>query len=262
MMFRKLQSNVVTLVAAAVLLVLPSISSAADLLVGWYEFGTANGEYESGAGKSADVGAAGLSGTVVGGDGNRSAWSSTDGFFGGSAFATGAGDTASDAGTPTANGAMTVRTLGGDQILSVTVTNSTSDSYVYLDTILFDLTNLNRGDVPDTLTLRYASGDLNDADNTFIQSATNLAASGTATGNTFSDWTDFGWSLASLTDLRLSVGESATFQFIASDAINTGAPLGLDNIALTGTVSLVPTPAALPAGLMLMALGAVRRRRK
>jgi len=256
------QSFAAAVMFALTVIAMPSICSAEQVLAGWYDFGTGNAQFESGAGKAADVTATGVDGTIVGGDGNREAWSSTDGFFGDSSFDTGALDTAADDSSPSANGAMAIRTLGGDSMLNLTITHS-GPGQIILSKLLFDYEGLTGGGGPtstDTITLTYLGGDLSDADGTTIGSLTNIAAG----GSSFSDYEDFGFDLASvLTDLDLAPGETATFQFEAKDTNNTGSagvPVALDNFAVTGTP--IPTPAALPAGLALMGLTIMRRRRR
>ena len=207
MTYRKFHTMIVPLIAAATLACLPTAGSASEVVAGWYEFGDTSSDYQNGAGKAPDLTIFGVSGSIVGGDGSRQ-WSSTDGFFGDSTFATGAGDTASGS-SPTENGAMTIRTLndGGDDdsTLNLTITNNAPGTYLQLDSLYFDTSNLDRSDTPDTLELKYLSGDLSDPDGTSINSVTGLAKSGfdTSTGNTFSDWRDFGWSLAPLSDTQL-----------------------------------------------------------
>jgi hypothetical protein len=230
---------------------------AAEVLAGWYDFGPGNNHYETSP-KAADVTLPGVSATIIGGDGQRGAWSSTDGLFGDSTFSTLPGDTAPGG---TANGAFALRTLSGDPNVDLTITNN-SPFDLALQGLLFDYTPQSRADSPDTLSLVYLSGDLDVPGGTSIATQSGLAS---ASGpGSFDDYLDFRWGFSGLADRVLGAGESATFRFTVSNAGSSGVAGGLDNLAFVG-FQVVPEPSSIALaafGLLTLLLVRLPRNRR
>lgn len=125
---------------------------------------------------------------------------------------------------------------------------------VTLSDLNFDYLIPNSGS-PRDFTLSYLSGDLGVGGLT-LYSFTNSAQVTTMTG------VDVDLTASDMTDLTLSGGESATFRFDFTDDGKTGAAF-MDNIAIQGTVNVIPEPATF--GLLAMFGGGLmflRRRMK
>lgn len=119
-------------------------------------------------------------------------------------------------------------TLGSKNTVSFQIQNNTGGS-LQLSSISFDYLAW-FANSPKTITLTYAYGDLTDANNTVLQSVSGLGDG----GGKASDYPDFDWTLENLTDYVLANGQSATFQLIATDAINENTSGAFDNIAISG----------------------------
>lgn len=232
---------ILTTLAASVML---ASAANAAVLVGFYDFGTGNNAHMLSSDPAAPASASLVTGAVYGASGNRGAWSSTDNTYGPSDVI----------GNTDVNAAMAI--LANGVPLHIVITNNAAGD-ITLGAFVFDLTAINATTGPNEIYLSYASGDLNVTDGTAINSLIGVNALGAA-GNTL-DWHDLSWSLDGLADQQLAAGESATFQLVAANATNAGQALGVDNIAITGTV--VPEPASLAMGLVGLTLVAARRRR-
>jgi hypothetical protein len=134
-------------------------------------------------------------------------------------------------------------------VVSVQITNNTGGS-LYLGTFHFDYSRWYAAS-PKDVALYYESGDLDNEDNTLINSASELAVAG-PTGN----YDDFDWSLSVLNDVTLGDGEIATFRLEVSNADQANTAGGFDNIAITSGVSATKASGPSPAD---MATGALRK---
>jgi hypothetical protein len=148
-------------------------------------------------------------------------------------------------GFPAAGTSDDAFTQGGFQVYSTsfTVTNNTGGP-IQLETFYFDYDD---NDGPRAIHLYYDSGDLDDADNTLINSATGLSA---GIGPVGTDYPDFSWSLSGLSDTILADGESATFRLDPGDQ-DPAFPNNwgfLDNVAIGGSASAPTTPGTLIYG--------------
>ena len=125
-------------------------------------------------------------------------------------------------------------------VVSVQITNNTGGS-LYLGTFHFDYSRW-YGNSPQDIALYYDSGDLDNDDNTLINSASELAVAG-PTG----DYDDFDWSLSVLNDVTLDNGQSATFRLEVSNSLQADTAGGFDNIAITAGVSATKASGPSPA---------------
>jgi len=119
---------------------------------------------------------------------------------------------------------------GSTDTLGMQVLNNTG-SDLRLDSIAFDYHPW-FANSPKTVTLSYSWGDLDVVDETVINSISGLDDS---TGGKLSDYQDFDWSLAGLSDVVLADGEKANFQLVVSDAIGASTGGAFDNVALVGS---------------------------
>ncbi len=163
--------------------------------------------------------AAGISGSILPTAyfGVETTKGSTDGTFGASVL-----------GASTEASAFSVSTYQASRgrIDFTVVNNSGIDQQ--LDSVVFDWA-VYWSSGPDSISLSYLSGDLNAADNTLINSATNLPVDQGA----IADFDDYDWSLGGLPDRILADGESATFR-LSVPATGTYTGGGFDNIAILG----------------------------
>ncbi|QNN22182.1 hypothetical protein HED60_07820 [Planctomycetales bacterium ZRK34] len=235
--------------AVCVLLTLTGVSQAA-ILASWDEWADANQPYVADdvlAGFSAQIG--------MNADRVISPFGSTDGTFG-----TVSGATTSD------QYAVLVRQTGSALVVDLTLTNNTGIDYT-VESIHFDFaprrnnTSTTSGTGPNSFTLTYLTGGLG-PDNTQIAAESDLPYHITANDNNNSDFPDYDYDLSSaLSDLILGDGESAQFQLVFSDQTDLNVSSILDNVAIVGSTAVIPTPAALTGGLVLLGAMTLGRRR-
>ncbi|MDF7824757.1 M60 family peptidase N-terminal accessory domain-containing protein [Pontiellaceae bacterium B12227] len=194
------------------------VSASSTIIAGWHDFNDAYGLYKTAASpKSADEYLGGITASLYGGDGTRDTWGSTDGTYG----------VLNAVETSATDGSMSHRTDKPNMYMTL-VNNTGSDAV--LESVVFDLASVLTSS-PKDITLFYDSGDLTDADNTQINSATGVNSNGLGK---VSDYQDFDWSLAALSDQTLASGESAVFRLTVANAGNNVQALALDNIAIIG----------------------------
>jgi len=227
-----------TLAALAIIAASTNATSAA--IVGWHTPDDIDPVNDS----TPDDAVTGVSATLSSSDAFvRDDWNSTDGTYG----------TEPIPGSPTTANTIAVRE---GYTVFLDITNNTGGDLV-LNTLHFDYSRLFENS-PQNVDVFYDSGDLDDSNNTQLLDVNNLAVLGTNTGN----YNDFDIDLDSiLSDVTLANSESATFRFIFTNANTTNAAGGMDNVAIDVEPAVViPAPAALPAGLMMLGLVALRRR--
>ncbi len=221
--------TIAVVVAVAWIGVASDVAAQTQMLAGWYDFMPDNslGPF------SPDVALTGVDASVGAGMISQDTWSSTDGTYG--TFSSGASGSGS--------GCLRQRTDAASEAQrDVTITNNTG-SALTLETFHFDVGRV-VSTAPDDVALEYLSGNLSDPDGTAINSATGLTG---LTDTNEADWGDFDWSLSVLSDQVLANGESATFRLTFSNASNPSQALGLDNIAISGSVAAA-TPGTLIYG--------------
>jgi hypothetical protein len=163
--------------------------------------------------------ASGISGSIIPTPyfGVETTKGSTDGTFG---FSVG--------GASTEASAFSVSTYQGNRAwIDFTVENN-SGSDQQLNAVAFDWA-IYWASGPESISLYYLNGDLNAADDTLINSATNLPVN----QGGIADFDDYEWSLDGLADRILADGESATFR-LSVPVNGTYAGGGFDNIAILG----------------------------
>jgi len=230
--------SVAGLLPVVLLLAAQAPSANGALIAGWYDFAEPGSETQGTTKVLADFTAPGVTATVVNSSNSFpaiDAWSSTDGAYG-SSLSTGAADTAGNGGA--ANGARGLRVADFDSWIDFAITNS-SGGDLTLDSVMFDIGKLQSATTtPNRLTLSYLSGDLDDADNTPINTVSGLRPPGDfGFVGTFEDYVDFDWSLSPLSDQSLASGESASFRFAVSEADGAANnAMAIDNVAFTGDV--------------------------
>lgn len=180
--------------------------------------------YHSSKGPTPDFAAAGIDGTLFSSSfdgGIDSKNGSTDGTYG-----TLQGATILPSAYIVREGSTNTNSRVGVQIQ-----NNTGD-LIELDSISFDYGRwFDNG--PQDIIVTYAYGDLDDANNTEVFSATNLAVTG-ASGN----YHDFDVPLTNLNDVVLANGESATFHFTIDNAAGPWDKGAFDNIAILGYTAI------------------------
>ena len=199
-------------------LLFSTASGTERVLTGWYDFSAGHQLYRfSGSAKASDVGIAGVTGNLWGGNGARNEWGSNDGSYG----------SVPGVGTNEANGGMALRT--DRDFMNFTVANGTGGS-LELSRVLFDFASVN-GNSPRNLKLFYLNGGLDIPDNTLIQSWEEIHNG----LGVVSDYEDIDVSLAGLSDRVLAGGQTATFRFQVDSASNQFQAMVLDNIAVMGS---------------------------
>jgi len=218
-----------------------SVASEAAVLASWDTWGDS-------ATYAADNTTTGFTATATIPTGNRanSSFGSTDGDFGNNL-----------SGAETALTGLLVRPNNGDNVVTITLNNSTGVSY-NINSIHFDYGR--RLSAPDGFSLVYTSGGLG-ADVTTIGSASGLAqnvsnSQAAGEGDTYYQY-DFGLATP-LSDITLGTGESAVFTLTFAGDGGGAASGVLDNLAIQGAVP-EPSSAAL-IGLVGLALFFRRRR--
>ncbi len=215
---------------------LVSTVAQAEVLIGW----------DGGTTTNTAMQASGISGTLFA---NKlysidATAGSTDGSFG--EIFTGANTSA------TAYNARTA-SLGENNTVSFQIQNNTG-APLQLNTISFDYLAW-FANSPKTIALTYAYGDLAVPDNTILQSISGLGDG----GGKLSDYPDYDWTLENLSDYILADGERATFQLIATDALDGTTGGGFDNIAILGVggspVSVTVSTGAAEHAVTKMAMG-------
>jgi len=200
-------------------------TSQADILIGWH---TPDVNGTSAVNDSTpDTSATGVTGTISGGRDVETTDGSTDGSYG----------TFAIPGNPTTANRIRVKTNGADNVVTISITNGTG-SDVQLGSVLFDYGRFTNG--PATATVKYASGDLADANDTAIGSDITLSDTGGLNG----DLPDYAADIqAALTDSTLADTESATFTITFTNAVSGTNNGGLDNIAISDYTPPVIPPA-------------------
>lgn len=169
---------------------------------------------------SPDVVLAGVSASVSGGRDGWTGFNSTDGTY---------GTLATPAVPGTAGNAIRVRNATAEKQVDLVLANNTGGD-LELNSVHFDFGGYDAG--PKTVELFYLSGDLEDADNTSIDTATRLSGS-----IHIADYQDFDMALSpALSDVVLGDGESLVLRFLFSNSNGASSASGIDNIALIGTV--------------------------
>jgi uncharacterized sulfatase len=134
-------------------------------------------------------------------------------------------------GNPTTSNAFRLQTSSASKSrLDITITNN-SGGDLMMGSLLFDY-GRNYPDSPKDLSVIYLNGDLADADNTVVYSFANNAFDLTNPSNDYYD-VDIDL-LSTMSDTTLADTESATFRFVAANAVSTFVGLSIDNIAFRG----------------------------
>lgn len=198
----------------------------ADVLLGWHTPDVNGTNPVNDA--TPDTAATGVSGSLSGGRDVETNDGSTDGSYG----------TIPIPGSPATANRIRVRTNGGDNVITLSISNNTG-SDLQLDRLVFDYGRFTNG--PTTATVVYVSGDLTDGDGTPIGNPIGLADSGGVNG----DFPDYAADLAAaLGDSILADTESATFRLTFSDAASGSNAGALDNIAILGSAAGAPSGTA------------------
>jgi len=134
--------------------------------------------------------------------------------------------------------------------LTLSITNNATANLI-LDSLHFIVKKDVNNQGPQDFTLAYTAGDLGSSTSSIIALPNGI------TGFDVS----IGAGGLGLSDTTLSNGESATFTWTSGDPQDPdgNTAIRIDNFAISGVA--VPAPAALPAGLALFGLLAVRRKR-
>jgi hypothetical protein len=175
---------------------------------------------------------------------------STDGTYGTTAIP----------GSPTTSNAAGVR-IASDANDSVTLkfVNNTGQPY-NLETLHFDYGRW-FDNSPKDVTASAVFGDLTGGSGQDPNPTQLMSATGLATTGKIGDHHDFDVDLTQLTESTLADGEQQNFELVVSNANGDFANGSFDNIALSGSV--VPTPSAMSAGLVLLGgMTLVGRRRR
>ena len=187
------------------------------LLAGWHDFSSSSQAHRFLNSAKDSVGdVRDVTGVLYGGDGARTTWGSTDGFYGPSEFES----------SNTPDGVMSIR-VDRDTI-HFTLRNEGTRN-IFLSKIVFDFASVN-GNSPRNMTVYYESGGLTDPDETVL-----ARWEGILNGlGTVSDYEDQELDLSILQDQILSPGEQVMFRFQVDTANVNNQALGLDNIAILG----------------------------
>ncbi|QHI70337.1 hypothetical protein [Tichowtungia aerotolerans] len=215
-----------TVIILVCLMCWPAALFAAEPLIGW----------EGGRGTNTAIQVDGINGFLFTGKlyAVDSAVGSLDGTFGASIY-----------GASTNPSAYNVRTvfLGEKNTVGIQIQNNTGGN-LQLTSISFDYLAW-FSNSPKTITLTYAYGDLDDPDNTVLQSVGGLGHD----ASWLSDYPDFDWTLENLSDYVLADGERATFELTATDAADENTSGAFDNIAVSGQRGNPPPFAAIETGV-------------
>ncbi|HUV65734.1 MAG TPA: hypothetical protein VMW24_17695, partial [Sedimentisphaerales bacterium] len=222
--------KVLCLISFVLVLALTGMTSAGvpegTILIGWHTPEVSTPASDS----TPDDYLTGVTGLLSGGEDVPADKNSTDGTYG-SGPATAAS---------TSNAVRAKLDQPSRAVVSVQITNNTGGS-LYLGTFHFDYSRW-YANSPRDIALYYDSGDLENDDNTLINSASELAVAG-PTG----DYDDFDWSLSVLNDVTLDNGQSATFRLEVSNALLANTAGGFDNIAITAGASATNASGPSPA---------------
>jgi len=137
--------------------------------------------------------------------------------------------------------------------LTLTITNNES-SNLLLDSLHFIVKKDVNNQGPQNFTVAYTAGDLGAAANTLIALPNGITGFDV----------NIGAGGLGLSDTTLSNGESATFTWTPGAPQDSGGntAIRIDNFAISGEVlAAIPAPTALPAGLAVLGLVAMRRKR-